>query len=279
MKRYSLGLYEKAMPNNFNLIEKLHAVKRAGFDFMEMSVDETPEKLERLNMTKAERLEVIKAMYQADISVRSMCLSGHRKYSLGSNDKETELRGINIMRGAIELADDLGIRIVQLAGYDVYYEEGSSQTKQRFIENILKATEYAASHGVVLGFETMETEFMNTVSKAMEYVNLVGSSYLAVYPDLGNITNAAKLYGTDLKLDIYSGRGHMCAMHLKETLPGQFREIPYGAGHVDFKNGIKYALECGIYRFVAELWDREVGEWENDNKKASDTMRSILDNL
>jgi len=33
--------------------------------------------------------------------------------------------------------------------------------------------------------------------------------------------------------------GHIAAMHLKETLPGKFREIPYGTGHVDFVNGIK----------------------------------------
>ena len=29
-----------------------------------------------------------------------------------------------IMEKAILLADDLGIRVIQLAGYDVYYEEG-----------------------------------------------------------------------------------------------------------------------------------------------------------
>ena len=43
----------------------------------------------------------------------------------------------------------------------------------------------AAKAGVMMGFETMETEFMNTVEKAMVYVNRVNSPYLNVYPDLG----------------------------------------------------------------------------------------------
>lgn len=45
----------------------------------------------------------------------------------------------------------------------------------------------AAEKGIVLGFETMETPFMDTVEKAMRYVNLVSSPYLGVYPDIGNL--------------------------------------------------------------------------------------------
>ena len=45
----------------------------------------------------------------------------------------------------------------------------------------------AAGSGIVMGFETMETEFMNTVEKAMHYVRRMNSPYLGVYPDSGNI--------------------------------------------------------------------------------------------
>ena len=61
----------------------------------------------------------------------------------------------------------LGIRIIQLAGYDVYYEESTSETVQRFGENLKKCERMAARAGIVLGFETMETEFMNTVGMVM----------------------------------------------------------------------------------------------------------------
>lgn len=59
MKRYTIGLYEKAMPSTLTWKEKLKAAKEAGYDFVEISIDETDEKLARLNWTKEERLELI----------------------------------------------------------------------------------------------------------------------------------------------------------------------------------------------------------------------------
>ena len=40
-KKYCLGLYEKAMPGNLTMAEKLTAAREAGYDYLEMSVDET----------------------------------------------------------------------------------------------------------------------------------------------------------------------------------------------------------------------------------------------
>ncbi len=276
-KAYTLGLYEKSMPSTLSWREKMDAAKMAGFDFIEISIDETEEKLKRLDMTKEERLALVKEMYESGVPIRTMCLSGHRKYPLGSNDKETEKRGMEIMEKAIELADDLGIRIIQLAGYDVYYEESSEETKARFEKNLKKAVHMAAKAGVVLGFETMETEFMNTVEKSMNYVNIVDSTYLNVYPDCGNIKNAAVTYKTDVLEDLKTGKGHLTSMHLKETVPGKFREIPFGTGHVDFKAMIETAWSLGVRKYVTEFWYTANENWREDLVFARNMMGSILD--
>ena len=228
MKEYALGLYEKAMPKELSWKEKLLAAKEAGYDFVEISIDETEEKLARLDMPVEERLSLVRLMAETGVPIRTMCLSGHRKYPLGSNDPDTCRRGMEIMEKALRLAEDLGIRIIQMAGYDVYYEESTDETKARFEENLKKAAMMAAEAGVLMGFETMETEFMNTVEKAMHYVKRVNSAYLNVYPDSGNITNAAVIYRTDVLDDLKSGAGYLVAVHLKETVPGKFREIPFG---------------------------------------------------
>ena len=277
MKGYTLGLYEKAMPGSLTWKEKLLAAKSAGYDFVEISIDETDEKLSRLEMTSQERLELVRLMAETGIPIRTMCLSGHRKYPLGSSDPQVCGRGMEIMQKAIQLADDLGVRIIQLAGYDVYYEESSLETKKRFLTNLKKAVNMAERTGVLLGFETMENEFMNTVEKAMKYVTLVGSSYLNVYPDIGNITNAAHTYKTDVLEDLYIGKGHLVAMHLKETVPGRFREIPYGTGHVDFKNAVHTAWKLGIRKYVTEFWYTGSDAWAEDLKSASEMFRKILD--
>ena len=215
MKEYTLGLYEKSMPNYLTWEEKLNCAKECGFDTVEISIDETEEKLSRLYMSKGDRRAIVELMFKCDVEIRTMCLSGHRKYPLGSMDEATRTKGMDIMRRAIELADDLGIKIIQLAGYDVYYEEGNEQTRKYFEENLKRATEMAASKGVILAFETMETEFMNTVEKAMEFVKLVDSPYLQVYPDCGNVTNATLEHGSSAIEDFAKRKGTYCSSSFK----------------------------------------------------------------
>ena len=276
-REYTLGLYEKSMPSDLSWEQKMLSAKEAGFDYIEISIDETDAKLARLDMSKEERLELVRLMMVTGVPIRSMCLSGHRKYPLGSNDPEVEKRGMEIMEKAIQLAEDLGIRIIQLAGYDVYYEESSFETKKRFLKNLKKATHMAEKAGVVLGFETMETEFMNTVEKAMKYTTLVDSPYLNVYPDIGNITNAAIEYKNDVLEDMMIGKGHLCAMHLKETVPGKFREIPFGTGHVNFKEAINLAWQLGIRKYVTEFWYVGNENWKEDLVFAHDMFEKMLD--
>ena len=277
MKKYNIGLYEKAMPARLNWREKLECAKECGYDFVEISVDEKDEKLARLDWSKSERLELVQTMKDVGLPVRSMCLSGHRKYPMGSADPAIRARSMEIMEKAIELADDLGVRIIQLAGYDVYYEESSAESKALFLENLKKAAEMAAVKGVLLGFETMETPFMNTVWKSMFYVNAVGSPFLGVYPDSGNLTNAAVTDKADVLEDLKAGRGHIFALHLKETVPGVFREVPFCTGHVDFQSIIKTAWELGIRRYVTEMWDVGKDSWKSDINFACSTMSAILD--
>ena len=277
MKPYAIGLYEKAMPPTMSWREKLAFAKEAGYDFVEISIDEKDDKLARLDWTAEERLALVRDMSEIGLPIRSMCLSGHRKYPLGAPDPAVRARSMEIMEKAIVLADDLGIRIIQLAGYDVYYEEGSAQTRAWFLENLRKAAEMAATRGVVLGFETMETDFMNTVWKSMYYVDAVGSPYLGVYPDSGNLTNAALTGCGDVLDDLYSGRGHIVALHLKETVPGVFREVPFLTGHVDFEAVIKKAWELGIRRYVTEMWYVGNDTWADDIRFACASMSRILD--
>ncbi|HAM62222.1 MAG: L-ribulose-5-phosphate 4-epimerase [Firmicutes bacterium GWF2_51_9] len=266
-----LGCYEKAMPSNWTWVNKCVAAKDAGYDFIEISIDETDEKLARLDDSNFAST-VLNAVKLTGMPIRTMCLSGHRKYPLGSEHPETVIRSLDIFTKAVKLAECLGIRIIQLAGYDVYYEDSSPITRKRFLENLKKCVAIAARHGVLLGFETMETPFMDTVSKAMAVVRAVDSPYLNVYPDLGNCTNAAKLYRTELVDDLHSGQGRIVAVHIKETVVGKYREIPFGKGHVDFKNALKTCMDLGVRMYVAEFW-------YDSTTEANDVLKSNHDFL
>ena len=77
--------------------------------------------------------------------------------------------------------------------------------------------------------------------------------------------------------DLTLGRGNLISLHLKETKPGIFREVPFLEGHVDFEKIIQTAWSLGVRRFVTELWDVGQDTWKEDVCFANRSMRKILD--
>ena len=252
-----LGLYEKALPADMSWDERLKAAKKAGYDFLEISIDESDEKLARVKWTPEQRDELVAAVRRQRMPILTMCLSGNRRFPIGSEDEEVRGTGIQLIRDAVDFSLDVGIRIVQLAGYDEYYGTPNAKTRALFGAALNEVTEYAASRGVVLAIETMDTNLMDSISKVMRYIRRVGSPYLNVYPDVGNLTSMGRNSARDFK----SGRDHIVAIHLKDTIPGKTRDIPYGQGTVDFVRFFKLLRQMR-YRglLVAEMWatdDRE----------------------
>lgn len=115
-----IGLYEKALPQNLTWAERLTWAKKLGFDFLEMSIDESDERLARLAWTPSQLQELSQLMVKEDFFIHSLCLSGHRRFPLGSLNKETREKGREILSQAIRLAHQLNIRVIQIAGYDVF---------------------------------------------------------------------------------------------------------------------------------------------------------------
>lgn len=267
-KKYRIGIYEKAMPAELGWKERLLAAKEAGFDYLEMSIDETDARMSRLNWSDEEIQELRNIQVETGFPIETICFSAQRKYPLGSGKWEKEAK--ELLEKGILFAKKMGIRIIQTQGYDCYYEETSDETtKERFYKNLEEGTMFAAAHSVMLAMETMENDFMNTVEKAMYSVNRIGSPYLQVYPDIGNISNAVK----DVAGDIRRGEGHIAAAHLKETVPGKFREIPYGSGQVNFPEAIAQLYKQGVRRYVAEFWYCGEENW----KEIAKQNRKFLD--
>ncbi len=275
---YSLGLYEKAIPSGKSFAEMFEITRTCGFDRLEISIDETDERLARLDWSDEQQRQLGVDSRTAGTPIRTMCLSGHRKYPLGSHDADTRKRSMEIMRKAIEFSCNANIAIIQLAGYDVYYEEGDEDTKKWFLENLKASADYAARWGVVLGFETMETPFMDTVEKSMHYVKEVNSPWLGVYPDIGNLKNAAVLYGHDVVEDMYTGSGHLFAVHLKETTPGIYRDMDFGTGgHTEYIPCIKAALQMGVRTFTGEFWHQKGADYMTVIKEANTFLRNKIE--
>lgn len=254
----TLGIYEKALPKNISWPERLVIAKELGFDFVEMSIDETDERLARLDWTAEEIEQVNKAQSDTGVRVFSICLSGHRRFPFGSKDAETREKALEMMQKAVNLAVKLGVRNIQLAGYDVYYEEKTILSRERFIENLKLAVNMAAEKQVMLSIEIMDDPFINSLAKFKQIKKQIPSPWLQAYPDLGNISAWPE---NNAGLELETGFDSIVAVHVKDTLnvtadfPGQFKNVPFGEGNVDFLGCLKTLKRLGYAgTFLIEMW-------------------------
>lgn len=252
-----LGIYEKALPAGLGWPDLLAAATKAGYDYVEMSIDESDARLSRLLWSRQERSDFRRAVDDAEVPVRSICLSGHRRFPFGSADAQVRERAREIMRRAIALAAETGIRSIQLAGYDVYYEPSTADSLARFQEGLAWAVGLAAEAQVLLAMETMDTPLLGSIRKWLPYAQAIPSPWFQVYPDLGNLS----AWGTNVPEELALAAGRIAAVHLKDTLPpgpgrpGRFRGVPFGSGCVDFAAAFRALAALG-YRgcFLIEMW-------------------------
>ena len=97
----------------------------------------------------------------------------------------------------------------------------------------------------------------------MVYDRLVDSPWLAVYPDIGNLS----AWGNDVPAELELGFSRIVGIHIKETLrvtetsKGQFRDVLFGAGEVDFVKIFRKLKELNYQGpFVMEMWGDNLQE-------------------
>ena len=246
------GIYEKALSADQTWPEKLETAAKAGYQFIELSVDESEERLARLEWTCGQRRELRGALAEAPASIDTMCLSAHRKYPLGSESKPVRERGLEIMQRAVCLAAELGIRMIQVAGYDVFYEESNERTHAFYEESLRRSAEWARSACVMLALENVDCPFMDSITKGLRFIRGVNSPWLQMYPDIGNLAATGK----DVPGELRAGGLHIVGVHVKDTRAGEFRRVPLGAGGVDFDGAFRALREIDFRGpLTVEMWN------------------------
>ena len=110
--RHLLGIYEKAFPETWSWERRLAEAKALGFDYMELRIDESDGRLERLLWSGRELEKLHSLSVEAGLPLMSLCLSAHRRFPLGSRD--AEVRAAELDRGAgsivaVHLKDTLAV--------------------------------------------------------------------------------------------------------------------------------------------------------------------------
>lgn len=247
-----LGIYEKALVTAPTWEEFFPQVREGGFGFVDLSIDETPERSARLDWDADQRAEVARAARNAGVLIGGLCLSVHRSVMPGSADPAMRERARQVLAAGIRLAHDLGVGVLQLAGYYAHYEPPDPAARERYIDTMLSGVPLAAQLGVVLAIENVDGHDIASIGDAMSVVREADSPWFQVYPDVGNIAE----HGGDATQELRDGEGHMVAIHVKDVLPGQPRRIPFGEGVADFDAAFaELARQRWSGRVMLEMWN------------------------
>jgi L-ribulose-5-phosphate 3-epimerase len=261
-----VGLYEKALPACWSWDKRLAAAAEAGYAFVEISIDESDERLARLDCPAADRSDLRRSIAAAGVPILTMCLSGHRKYPLGSRSPQVRARAEAIMRQAIEFSVDVGIRIVQVAGYDVFYEESDDGTAARFVDGLCRAADWAGQAGIMLALENVDVPLTESLARCLAIVRQVDSLWFQIYPDMANVAAA----GYDPVAELAQCNGHLVALHVKDSLPRTIRRVPFGAGIVPFERVFRTLAAMNYHGpLVVEMWA--------DPDKVGDPLATVRD--
>jgi L-ribulose-5-phosphate 3-epimerase UlaE len=107
----------------------------------------------------------------------------------------------------------------------------------------------------------------------MEYVDYFNSPWFQTYTDLGNLIYA----GVDVVSQLDYVKGHIAALHVKDTLPGQLRYVSPGEGDVPFVKAFEKLAEIGFQApVVLELWTEEFPDAVQIVEKAGNFIRGTM---
>ena len=269
-----LGLYEKAISSHLSWKEKLSMARFSGFDFVEMNIDGTPERMERLYSDDTVS-EVRHAIEETGVPIYTMALTANRIFPLGSENRELRKKGLDLVESGIRFAARTGIRVIHLAAYDEHGKRRNGNTENIFFDSMEKCISMASRYGVILALETMDTYFMGCCENIMSICQELDSPFLQCYADVGNLS-ASKV---DIDKDLRIANRHIVGVHLKDTKPGVYRDILFGDGTVNFDTCLGILKNIGYNGFfTAEMWSYDKAQFHSYLKEANQFLRNKLAN-
>lgn len=242
----------------------MRQAKEVGFSFLELSIDESQDRISRLEWSAEQRDNLRYLMQVNQCPIKTIMLSALRKYPLGSEDPGGYRLAYGLGCQAIDLAHDLGVGNVQLAAYDEYYHVKNQKTAKRFYRNLARLVHYASRKQVMVTVETMDDPFVNTLKKVADLKMMIKSPWLGAYADLGNLSAWQGIHRQNVVIDLKTNIDLIAAIHVKDTVAvkskqaGVFKGLSFGTGDVDF-----LTLFRTLYRadyqgtMTVEMWNED----------------------
>lgn len=122
----------------------------------------------------------------------------------------------------------------------------------------------------------MDTEFMNSITKHLQFEHAFNNPWYRLYPDIGNLSAWPE---NNVDAELAKGVGSMVACHLKDTLfvtpafQGKFKNVEFGEGNVNFAHCFTKLDALGYNGpYTIERWFVPGG---NDRRQISRSLRYL----
>jgi len=242
-----IALNSGIFPGNWSPIEKLEATARVGAAGLELNIDAG--QLWTRCLDSAARRQLAQQARDTGVAWTSLCLNAHWVFNLTSPDVRIRDVGISLLMEAVDLAYNLGAKVILVPGCD--QEESPENKWELFRDGVMHGIAKAEQAGVTLALEAVGKPFLFNTAKLLQMIGACGGSKaLGVYLDIGNSTHG----GMDPAAEIRAARGRAAMVHVKDWDPAGVKPRLLGAGAVNFPTSIAALREIGYDGYlVVEL--------------------------
>jgi hexulose-6-phosphate isomerase len=181
-----------------SVLEKMQAVKAAGFEAFEMN-------------SHMDQAEVLKARAEVGLPIVSVCNDRHWAKPLSHSDAAVREEGFAALQQTLRDAKAYGTDSILLVPGVVNKEATFEQCWERSIVEIRRALPLAAELGVRISIENVWNNFITTPDMAVKYVDEINSPWVKWHFDVGNIIR----YGDPIEWIKALGK-RISRIHVKE---------------------------------------------------------------
>lgn len=157
-----------------SVLEKMQAVKEAGFDGVEPD-------------SHMDQDEVVDALAKTGLKAASVCCNTHWNLTLSHPSENIREKGLEGLKQTLRDAKRYGATSILLVPGTARDGVSYEQCWQRSIEQIRKAIPLAEECGTVISIENVWNDFITKEDEAARYLDEINSPWVQWHFDVGNI--------------------------------------------------------------------------------------------
>ena len=203
-------------PAEFEIEKCMEIAAEAGFEGIELNIEEEKKDSINLNSTDEEILRFKELSDKYNIEIISLATSLFWKYPLTSNQKVIREKAVKIIKKMIDAACTLEVDVILVVPGIVDREVSYQKAYQRALHTFRKIRPYAEGKGVKIGIENVWNKLLLSPLEMKRFIDEIDSPYVGFYLDVGNLLNYSyplhwieiladeiiKVHVKDFKIDI-----------------------------------------------------------------------------